>query len=241
MADVIVPVLSIDQETPNVVRAQFDVKEAAFSYIAGQFIRLALSDIEDPRGPSRFFSLTSSPSEKDVLMIATNITESPFKQKITTFTPGEKVLISGPFGKFILSDDHEKLHVFLAGGIGITPIRSIIKNATDQKLPHKIVLLYSNKTPEDIIFRKDLDTFTAENPNINIIHTITQPEESKISWSGRTGRIDEAMIREYVTDLENAIFYICGSPSMVEALNEIVKEMGISEENLKLERFTGYQ
>lgn len=161
-------------------------------------------------------------------------------------------MISGPFGKFMLDEDSSKQHVFLSGGIGITPFRSILKFATDEKLHHKIVLLYSNQTRKDIVFKEDLETFAKENTNFTLVHTITkstgQPMNNneamkqlnnRVRW--KIGRIDEIMIREYVKDISNAVFYIAGPPSMVEALYTLVKGMGISEEHIKTERFTGYQ
>lgn len=234
---------------------RFDTRAVDFVYQAGQFLRLTLAGVaNDPRGPSRFFSLASSPSERDSIMIATRISENPFKKALAALSVGQSVTVEGPFGRFTLAQPG-KLHVFLSGGIGITPFRSILKFATDQKLPHKITLLYSNQTPENIVFKEDLDQFAKANPHLTIVHTITRGNSlpadqslrepstnssEKASGKMRRGRIDEAMIKEYVNDIANAVFYIAGPPSMVEALSAVVKGMGVSEEHIKTERFTGY-
>lgn len=239
MADFTLPVLKIKQQTPDVVSVLLDVKGQNIPYQAGQFFRLTLSNITDPRGPWRFFSNCASPTEHDFFMFTTTISQSSFKQKIKTLTPGESISVSGPFGKFVLGDNNRP-YVFLSGGIGITPFRSIVKYATDEKLPHKITLLYSNSVSEEIIFKEDLDQTAKDNPNVKIIYTITKPEESSVSWHGKTGRIDEKMIQECTTDIANTLFYICGPPSMVDALSGVVKGLGVADENIKTERFTGY-
>ena len=259
MADFILPIASKTYETDGVMSIWFDPQGKHINYQAGQFLRIQLSEIIDPRGPSRFFSIASSPTENSI-MIATKISQSPFKQKLANASIGDAIQIQAPFGKFVLSGDTNKHHLFLSGGIGITPFRSILTSATDRKLPHKITLLYSNKTRQDIVFKDDLAQCAKKNPNLTIIHTITRstvnseamksPPQRDPAIAGQlsndnqlweTGRINEAIINRYVHDLPNAIFYICGPPSMVEAFTGLVKAMGILEENLRLERFTGYQ
>lgn len=248
------------QESPDSKSFFFDTQGRSIPYEAGQFLRLALPNVTDPRGAWRFFSFASSPTEKHVL-IATKISQraapfkkgaaqSPFKQALTNVPVGTEILLTAPFGKFTLGDDINKRHIFLAGGIGITPFRSMLKFATDKRLPHRIILLYSNQTPQDIVFKEDLEQFQKENPNITIVYIITRPQlpdnnetiqqfNNNAYW--KTGRIDEVMIKEYVKDLPNTLFYIAGPPSMVEDLYTMVKAMGVSEENIKTERFTGYQ
>lgn len=258
MLDQIVQLSFVSKQTPDVKSFRFSLGGQRIDYQAGQFVRLTIPTVaSDPRGPARLLSIASSPQEH-FLMVATKISQTPFKQALAGQVPGTSVNISGPFGRFTLVDDlpagrqvQTKLHVFLSGGIGITPVRSIIKDATERKLPHKIVLLYANQTPDDIVFKEDLDELASTNPNLTIIYTITRPQESrpkddqplakKSQWQGRIGRIDKTLIKEYVKDLSRTIFYICGPPSMVEALNTLVKGMGVSEENIKTERFTGYQ
>ena len=250
--------LSSKEESPGSKRFVFETQEQ-ISYTAGQFLRLTLSSIaNDPRGPSRFFSIASSPTEQNIF-IATTISQSPFKQMLTSLPIGQEVTITAPFGKFTLGDSG-KPYLFLSGGIGITPFRSMLKAATDQKLPHNITLLYSNKTPEDIVFKEDLDVIGKASQNITIVHTMTDSShpgeppsggDSRIPkgfWTSQNdnthweqGRIDEAMIRKYVNDIVNTLFYICGPPSMVQGLQSLVASMNVPQENITIELFTGYK
>lgn len=240
MADFSLPVIKIQQRTPDVVSMFLDSKGQQIAYQAGQFFRLTLSTVQnDPRGPWRFFSNCASPTEHDFFMFTTTISQSPFKQKLKSLTQGDIVSVSGPFGKFVLGDA-SKPYIFLSGGIGITPFRSMLKYATDEKLPHKITLLYSNPIPEEIVFKEDFDQIAKDNPNIKIVYTISKPQDSAISWQGRIGRIDEQLIKECTTNIASTLFYICGPPAMVEGLIGVVKALGVPDENLKTERFTGY-
>lgn len=173
-------------------------------------------------------------------MIATKITSTPFKQRISDLKIGERVKINGPFGNFILKENLNRHHVMLSGGIGITPLRSMLKYATDKKLQLRMTLIYSNRVPEDIVFRKDLEDFQKSNKNLRIIHTITRPEESKIKWKGMTGRIDSDIIKRFVPDLDDAEFYVVGPPAMVGSIVEVLKAMKIRGEHISTEDFKGY-
>ena len=100
-----------------------------------------------------------------------------------------------------------------------------------------MTLLYSNKTPDDIVYKDEWQNFERENSNLKVVHTIT---ENTTGWNVITGRIDEAMIREFCNDLDNTLFYICGPPGMVDAMQGILKGMNITPQNVKVERFVGY-
>ncbi|MBI2597677.1 MAG: FAD-dependent oxidoreductase [Candidatus Diapherotrites archaeon] len=166
--------------------------------------------------------------------------QSDFSKKIASLKEGDKVKIQGPFGKFVL-EENQKNVVMLSGGIGITPLRSMIQYATDKNLPIKIWLFYSNKKPDDISFLEELNALAETNKNFKIIHTITRPEESKQKWGGHIGRIDKELISKNVLNLEKNVFYICGPPSMVSALEELVQSMNIPKEKIRKELFAGYE
>lgn len=225
-------------ETPDVKSIHLDLNKTKFEFKPGQFISLIL-DVEDPKGNRRAFSIASSPTEKE-LIITSKITDTPYKKKFASLKKGEEVLIDGPYGKLELQNNYSQKAVMLAGGIGITPLRCFIKYATDKKLPLQIVLLYSNKIPEDIAFKDDLEKLAKQNKNFTLADTITRPEESKTKWKGRVGRIDENLIKEYVKDLDKAFYYVIGPPPMVEAMLQILKNLKIKEDKIKIERFFGY-
>jgi len=218
---------SIDAITVKFLKPQIDYKP-------GQYLLYSLP-VEDPKGNSRPFSLASSPTE-DFLMLTTKLSGSVFKNKLASLNKGDTINARGPFGRFVLQDS--KKHLMIAGGIGITPFRSMIKYAIENKIKQSITLFYSNKVPEEIAFRNELDKWQQRNENFKLIHTITRPEESKEQWSGRVGRIDSELIKEHL-DIDT-IIYVCGPPGMVDAMLELLKEIGVPDERVRAERFAGY-
>lgn len=191
-------------------------------------------DVEDKKGKNRSFSLASSPTE-DFLMISTKATDSGFKRKLISLKKGSEINAAGPFGNFIF-DEKNKDVVMIAGGIGITPFRSMIKYVYDNNLKNKVTLIYSVRIPEDLIYAEEFDDINRE--NIKIIYTVTRPEESEVKWSGNIGRINEKLIKE--NSRKRSVFYICGPPRMVDDTVLMLKEMEVSIKKIKAERFVGY-
>jgi len=189
-------------------------------------------------------------------MLTTRIRDSPYKQRLATLEEGTKVKVRGPQGEFVLhEDDYSKPAIFLSGGIGVTPFRSMIKYATDMQLPLKIILFDSNRNKEKILFKKEFDEWSYINDNLKIIYTISEKNQQQIKstsslsltetndWKGEFGRIDKAMILKYVDDktLKDSLFYICGPPAMIKAMESLIKkELEIPKERIKVEEFTGY-
>jgi ferredoxin-NADP reductase len=234
-----VDLLSSRQET-SVTRSFTFALPNKFTYKPGQHIRMKLESPGDDRRGVRSFSIASSPTELGVLMITTIVRpQSAFKQRLASLAHGERVTIGGPMGNFILHEDPSKVAVMVCGGIGVTPIRSMIKYATDSRMAVQIVLLYSSKTPESILYRRELDDWEKANPKLRVIHTITRPESSSEKWNGLIGRISEAIIREHVI-LKDAIFYVCGPPSMVESMTSLLSNLNVPSEHVNEEEFTGY-
>lgn len=228
-------IIETKQETHDVKSIKLSFNGDKFDYKPGQYMRMEL-DVQDPEnGNTRPLSIASSPTE-DFLLFSTKISQSLFKQKLNGLQIGDKVKIKGPIGVFILKEDAEEI-MFLGGGIGITPFRDMIKYATDKKLPIKLTLLYSNKTPADIVYKDEWPVFERENPNLKVVNTIT---DDATNWDGRNGRINEAMIREFCSDLNNILFYICGPPGMVDGLSNLLKTMNVPQQNVKIEKFVGY-
>jgi ferredoxin-NADP reductase/nitrite reductase/ring-hydroxylating ferredoxin subunit len=236
-------------------------KDGYPEYKAGQFAFFPLDNVNnDSRGPVRHFSLTSSPTE-DALIISTRIRDTPYKQRLSTIQEGEQVKVSKPQGNFVLHDDYSKPAIFLSGGIGVTPFRSMIKYATDKQLPIKITMFDSNRNRQNILYKDEFDKWAAQNQNLKIVYTITEEEkdteqeqhrmadasssatETKGNWNGEHGRIDRTMIERHLSreEISNAIFYICGPPGMIKALEDLLqKQFQIQEGRIKVEEFTGY-
>ena len=226
-----VSVIETKQETHDVKSIRLSKDNIDFK--PGQYMMIEL-DIEDSEN-TKPLSISSSPTE-NFLMFSTKTSQSAFKQKINSLVEGDKIKINGPMGNFVLKEDAKEIF-FLGGGIGITPFRDMIKYSCDKKLPIKMTLLYSNKAQNDIVYRDEWPIFEQENENLKVVNTVT---DDTSGWQGKTGRINEAMIREFSSDINNTIFYICGPPGMVNGMQETLKQMNIPAQNVKIERFSGY-
>ena len=216
-------------------------KPEGFAYKAGQFADYTLINPAktDAEGNIRGFSLASAPCE-DFLMFATRMRDTAFKRVLKTMEPGTEVTLDAPYGSFTLHNDASIPAVFLTGGIGVTPVRSIVLQAAHDKLPHKIFLFDSNKRPEDAAFFDELTEAQKENPNYTFIGTMTRMEKSSRAWPGETGYITQAMLLKYIGDLTLPIYYIVGPGLMVQAMRKILNEVGVNDDNIRAEEFTGY-
>jgi len=220
-------------------------KPAGFQFKAGQHIRMTLltpSETDD-RGNSRFFSLANSTQETE-LVIAMRMGPSAFKRTLERIRIGEKVLIqvllNVPHGAFALHEDASRPAVFLVGGIGIVPVYSMIKDATEKRLPHKMLLFYSNRRPEDAPYLAELEALAKQNPNFTLIATMTEAEKSAKSWHGKTGFLDASLVKRYVNDLKSPIYYVAGLPKMTSAMKKMLADLGVSEDSINAEEFTGF-
>ena len=220
----------------------FRISRGHMDYIAGQFAYFKIKGLTgDPKGPVRHFSIASSPTEKRFLLISTRIRDTPYKQSLSSLELGTGIETWGPQGEFNLHKDHSRTAIFLSGGIGVTPFRSMVKYASDSQLPLRIIMFDSNRNEENILYRDQFDSWTSENKNFRIIYTIT--DEPSSTWVGEKGKIDKDMINRNVDKeiLDNAIFYICGPPGMLLAMKDLLaKELRIPDGRIKAEEFTGY-
>lgn len=234
-------ILEIKPETPTITHVVLE-KPAGFTFQPGQFLNVEIP-VEncDNRCNKRNFSIASSPSDPH-LLIATRHGVSRFKQTIVPLPIGTPVKLMGPFGHFVLNEDPNIPAVMLSGGIGITPLYSMIKYATQKKLAKQITLIYSNSNVDDIPFKIHLDEIDEANEHLIIYHTVTNevPVHELANWTGLTGRIDEAMVRKLVLDINAVEYYICGPGAMVAAMRELLKTMNISPAKIKFEAFVGY-
>ena len=230
-------VLDIVQRTHNVKSFRFKIKEDV-DFKPGQFffVTIKIDGVER----TKHFSFSNSPTEKGYVEFTKRITDSEFSKALNRLKIGDWARLKMPYGSFTFGGEYEKI-AFLSGGIGITPIRSICKFATDSMLPTDMVLLYGNNREEDIIFRQDLDNMQSVNKNLRIVYTLTSSDIDRKIWKGRTGYIDDTMIKEEMPDYTERIFYICGPPRMVESLINILRnKLGVQQDKIKIENFSGY-
>lgn len=203
-----------------------------FSFRAGQYVEVFLENApyKDEKKDHRDFSIASSPQNNGILMVATRMTESAFKRSLAEVPIGTIAKVEGPFGDFGLHENPQRKAVFITGGIGITPVRSIVNDATERKLPHKITLIYSNRNPEGAAFLKDLEGWERENPNFKLCPRMTDKE----------GHVDADFIKKSAGDLAGTTFYVVGPPGMVAAMTKILSDLKISRDDMRFEEFTGY-
>jgi ferredoxin-NADP reductase len=215
------------------------------NYKSGQYAIVDLDIKEDTKGPTRAFTIASSPTEKDVILITTRIRDTAFKQKLSKLEKGTSVSITGPEGDFVLPDDYSNRAVFLSGGIGVTPFRSMIGYATYKRLPLKITMFDSNRDHANILYKDEFDSWAKLNKNLKIVYTITEEGEKSPSsdWKGERGFIDKTMLSKYLTkqELNHSTFYICGPPAMLNAMYKLLaKEIKVPNDKIKTEEFSGY-
>lgn len=216
-------------ETPDVTSFIFRPTEPLV-WKAGQYLHYVLHHRPtDERGSDRWFTVSAAPSEGHV-MVTTRFTPqkgSTFKKTLAELQEGEEIEISSVEGDFTVEDPN-RAHVFIAGGIGITPFRAILKELMHEKKSIHATLLYANKD-QHIVYKEELDEIAKSNENFHI-HYIFSPEH-----------IDELKIRELIADIHKPVFYISGPEPMVESLGDTLRKMGIEEKNIKQDWFPGYE
>ena len=216
-------------------------KPAGFDFRAGQAADITLINPPetDAEGNIRTFSIVSAPFE-DRLAFATRMRDTAFKRVLKTMPLGSSVRISDASGSLTLHKNSSKAGVFFAGGIGITPFHSILREAAHAKLPHHLYLFYSNRRPEDAAFLDELNELQKLNPNFRFVPTMTEMEKSQRKWAGKTGFIDGKMLTEAVPNLQGPIYYIAGPPAMVAAMRQMLISAGAGEDDIRTEEFAGY-
>lgn len=213
-------------------------KPSGFNFTPGQFLEWSLPHPSaDSRGVRRYFTISASPTEPD-LMLTTKFNDksSTFKKTLQKLETGAEIQADALEGDFVLPENKSKKLVFIAGGIGITPFRSMIKYLVDRQEKRDIVLLHSNKTRQDIVFA---DLFKQAEPlGVRTVQVLT--EEKPANWPGRTGFIDEALIKKEVADWQDRVFYVSGPEPMVEAFEKLLAKMGLKDSQIKRDFFPGY-
>jgi ferredoxin-NADP reductase len=229
-----VKVKEIIQRTPSVksIRVSHDQIRP---FKAGQFMQVILKP--DNKDYTRWLSISNSPTEEGYLEFTKKITQSEFSKELDNLNIGDELIIKYPFGKFTFEGEFKKI-VYLSGGIGITPIRSMIKYIVDKKLETDVYLIYANRTQNDIAFKDDFDKMSGEYDGLKVEHILS---ESDTNWKGRSGVISAETIKECLPDYSQRKFYICGPPGMVAAMRKIIiDDLKLNEDVVFTENFVGY-
>ena len=214
------------------VSARFERPEG-FSYLPGQWAFVTIA--RNGEALTRHLTISSSPTEP-FLEVTKGMTGHPFAEAFAALVPDDEVSIRGPHGRFTIQQGDEDV-VFVSGGIGVTPLRSMARYATDSSLLLRILLLYSARIEDDVLFGAEFEEMQRTSPLITTRFTLTRPGPE---WKGRTGRIDRAFLEREVGDTRGRAFYVSGPAAMVDAMAAILRDMGVEDGQLRREVFTGY-
>lgn len=209
-------------------------------FTPGQYLEWTLQHKNtDTRGNRRYFSLASSPTEATP-MIAVKFYErcSSYKKALMSLPIGKTIIVSSLAGDFVMPKDLKKPLVFIAGGVGITPFRSMVKYIIDKKLSVNIVLLFINKTTDDILYKDILEE--AEEFGVKTIHVMTDESRLPLNFSGPHGHLTPKMVKTMIPDYAMRAFYISGPQLMVQNIEKMLLDMKISKSKLKTDFFPGY-
>ncbi len=229
MGQVKVSLIERIKRTPTIESFRFWTKES-FKFIPGQFVKVLF----DPANPgnkdlNKYLSLSASPN-KGYLEVTKRLSQSLFSEKLKALKPRDELILDGPLGNCVLHENDKQVG-FLVGGIGITPVISIMEYATEKKLAIDMELLYSSRNEEDIAFKQELDELRNINPRIKIGYTVTESLQKDASLI--SGAINKELFLERISNFKERAIYIFGPPKMVEAMQGICLEAGVLGEHIK--------
>lgn len=217
----------------------FDLLGEEFDYRPGQYFWVELLDppYEDEKGPRRHISAVTSPTERGVIGLCTRVRDSAFKRSLAELPVGAEVDVEPPKGEFVLPEDGSRPLVFVAGGIGITAFRSMLRYIQDKGLPHRVTLIYSNRDRESAALLDELEEISRTNPNVRLVLTMTNDD----GWDGERRRVDADFFKEYLDEDPNeATYMVAGPPEMAKGVTEELKRAGVDEGLIATDSFTGY-
>jgi ferredoxin-NADP reductase len=207
------------------------------NFLPGQFLQLIFDEKNlANKELNKYLSFSCSPG-RDYIEVTKRLSSSLFSQKLRNLKVNDTLSFKAPMGNCIFQDNFRKIS-FLIGGIGITPVISIIEYIVEKKLNTDVLLFYSNRTEDEIAFRKELDNWQSENRNIKIIYTVTdcEPKDNRCLL----GHIDKNLLVSKISDIGERVFFTFGPPGMVSAMQNLCFDLSCDKENVKTENFLGY-
>ena len=217
----------------------FDLVHEKVDWTPGEYFWVELLDppYEDDKGSRRHITVVTSPTEGGVLGLATRLRDTAFKKSLAEMPVGAEVDVEQPKGSFVLPEDASEDYVFVAGGIGITVFRSMLRYIADKSLEYRITLVYSNRDRESTAFFDELLELEQAIPGLRVVFTMTEDE----GWDGETRRIDTAMLGDVLgADLNSLHFMVAGPPGMAKAVEAELLEAGVPEGQVQSDSFSGY-
>ncbi|MCX6044288.1 MAG: RnfABCDGE type electron transport complex subunit D [Chloroflexi bacterium] len=212
-----------------------------FAFAPGQYMEWTLGHVEpDSRGNRRYFTLASAPTE-DQLRVGIKFSQnsSTFKQALLAMNRDSEIVAAQLAGDFVLPDDPKQKCVLIAGGIGITPFRSMIQYLLDTRQPRPITLFYANRTVNEIVYQ-DVFERAQRQLGIKTIYTVTDPRDLPAWWPGKVGRISAELIKAEVPDYQDCVFYISGPQGMVDAFKTLLRQLHVKPAHIKTDFFPGF-
>jgi ferredoxin-NADP reductase len=221
------------------LKVVFDLRGEAIDFIPGQYFWVELLDppYDDERGPRRHISVLTSPTEQGVLGLATRLRDTAFKRSLAELEVGDEVEVEHPKGSFLLPPETDPHYVFVAGGIGITVFRCMLRYIRDKALPYRVTLVYSNRDRASAAFLDELEEFELDIEGLEVVLTMTQDE----GWDGESRRIGPDLLLDYLgEDLGRYTYLVAGPPAMTEAVSESIRSAGVPEDQILASKFAGY-
>ncbi len=225
---------------PNVYDFIF-ARPPQMAFAPGQYMEWTLGHNDpDSRGNRRYFTLASSPTEPELRVgVKFYKKSSSFKKAMLAMDEQTEIVANQLAGDFVLPDNPNEKLVFLAGGIGVTPFRSMIQYLMDTYQRRPIVLFYANKTADEILYREVFDR-AQRDLGIEVIYTLTDARKLPASWKGRVGRLSSKLIQAVVPEYQNCTFYISGPNAMVDSFNGLLRDLGVAPARIKTDFFPGF-
>jgi glycine betaine catabolism B len=227
MQDYNLKIIEIIDETPDVKTFRVEVPEK-IGFFPGQFFMVSF---EGNPNLKRAYSIASSPEQNNHLDITMNLV-GEFTKKLWQCKINDSLIFKGPFGKFYFTEEMKNNLILIGGGLGITPLMSVMRYCNDKKLQNKINLLYSVRTPSDIIYNEEIERIKNENSNLRCTITVTRPKPEH-NWHGQTGRVNEELLKQNIADIKNSLYFICGPLEFVKGAIELLEKLGAAKEQIK--------
>ncbi len=230
-------VTEIVWETAEIFSLELEPQDPAdmVSFKPGQWVYLHLLEKDGTPWARAAYSVASAPEESGEHLKLGIKLEGDFTKRASNLMPDDMVSIQGPFGVFVTPPGDEPLVMF-AAGIGITPLRCMIRSLELQGVSRPVTLFYTNKTIEDAAYFEDLDALAERVDWFTPVFTLTRGAPS--DWPGETGRIDDAMLDRHVSSIENAVFFMCGPKVFMDDIRRMLEERGVdTRKRLKQELF----
>jgi ferredoxin-NADP reductase len=217
----------------------FDLGGETVDYAPGQYFWVEVPNRghEDEKGLRRHISTITSPTERGVLGLATRIRDTAFKRTLAELEVGDEVDVEEPKGSFVLPEDTSVPYVFVAGGIGITVFRSMLRYIADTGEPYRVTLVYSNRNHASAAFIDELDGLRSRIPGLEVLLIFTEDPD----WDGEQRHIDADVLRQHLAERLDAYrFLVAGPPGMAESVGAKIRAAGVPEEQVVVDKFSGY-